>query len=191
MGIRMFTRAVQVTLILAGLGLLAACRPSTPPAATAAPVTPTAGLPEWFSMKMTDVRSGQTFTMNDFSGKVVLVQAMAEWCPTCRRQGDEVIKLHKLLGNPPDLISVSLDTDFNEDEASLKKYAANLGYDWYFAVAPLEVMRAVGNLYGPQYMNPPVSPMLIIDRQGTVYGLPYGLKGAQDLQKTIEPFLAP
>ncbi len=138
---------------------------------------------------MTDVRTGQPFTMSEFAGKVVLLETMAQWCPTCERQENEVKKLHELLGNPEDLVSISLDVDLHEDEASLKQYAERLGYDWILAVAPLEVARALGNLYSAQYLNPPASPMLIIDKNGNVFGLPLGLKSAESLKNTIEPYL--
>ena len=61
--------------------------------------------------------------------------------PTALFKATQVRKLHEALGNPEDLISVSLDVDFNEDEASLKEYASSYGFDWHFAVAPLLVAR--------------------------------------------------
>jgi hypothetical protein len=45
-------------------------------------------------------------------------------------------------------------------------------------------------LYTAQYLNPPLSPMLIIDRDGNVHHLEYGLKEAETLQKSVEPYLA-
>jgi len=98
-------------------------------------------------------------------------------------------KLRAALENPDDLISVSLDVDFNEDQASLKEYASGYGFDWHFAVAPLLVARALGNLYSAEYLNPPLSPMLIIDRDGNVHHLDYGKKDAETLQKIVEPYL--
>lgn len=153
------------------------------------PVPAAATTPEWFDMELTDAQSGETFTMNDYAGKVVLLETMAIWCPNCVIQGNEVRKLHQALGNPDDLISVSLDVDFNEDQASLKEYASGYGFDWHFAVAPLLVARALGNLYSAQYLNPPLSPMLIIDRDGNVHHLDYGKKDAETLQKIVEPYL--
>jgi len=154
-----------------------------------APATPTV-TPDWFNMELTDVQTGETFTMNDYAGKVVLLETMAMWCPSCLLQAGQVQKLHEVLGNPEDLISVSLDVDVNEDAASLKSYAVEYGLDWHLAVAPLEVARALGNLYTAQYLNPPLSPMLIIDRAGNVHHLEYGLKKAETLQKIVEPYLA-
>jgi cytochrome oxidase Cu insertion factor (SCO1/SenC/PrrC family) len=150
----------------------------------------TVSTPEWFDMELTDAQTGDVFTMNDFAGKVVLVESMAIWCPNCAVQANEVRNLHELLGNPEDLISVSLDVDFNETQASLKEYASGYGFDWRFAVAPIEVARALGNLYSAQYLNPPLSPMLIIDREGNVHELDYGKKDAETLAKLVEPFLA-
>ncbi|MEP7136662.1 MAG: TlpA disulfide reductase family protein [Chloroflexota bacterium] len=127
--------------------------------------------------------------MNDFKGKVVLVETMAMWCPNCLMQAGAVQKLHKALGNPEDLISVSLDVDSNEDEAALKEYASQYGLDWHLVVAPLLVERALGNLYSAQYLNPPLAPMLIIDREGNVHQLEYGIKTTAKLQELVKPYL--
>jgi len=146
--------------------------------------------PDWFNIQLTDAQTGKTFTMNDYAGKVVLVETMAIWCPNCIVQATQVRKLHEALGNPDDLISVSLDVDVNEDETSLKEYASSYLFDWHFSVAPLGVARALGNLYSAEYLNPPLSPMLVIDRDGNVHQLDYGLKDAETLQKIVEPYLA-
>jgi len=71
-----------------------------------------------------------------------------------------------------------------------KEYASQYGLDRHFAIAPLEVARALGNLYTAQYLNPPLSPMLIIGRDGNVHHLKYGLKDAETLQKIVVPYLA-
>jgi len=116
---------------------------------------------------------------------------MAMWCPTCLFQANEVRKMHKLLDNPDDVISISLDVDVHEDEAALKDYIKEYGFEWRFAIAPLEVARAMGNLYNAEYLNPPLSPMLIIDRNGEVHQLEYGKKSADKLFASVQPFIAP
>jgi thiol-disulfide isomerase/thioredoxin len=178
--------AVRAWYLAVGLVavLAAAC------SGTASPV-PASTAPEWFALEMTDVRTGESFSVDDFAGKVVLIETMAQWCPTCLQQEDEVRTLHELLGEPEDLVSISLDVDLNEDEASLKEYAATWGYDWRFAVSPLLVSRALGNLYSAQYLNPPLAPMLVIDRDGNAIQLPYGVKSAATLRKLLDPYLAP
>jgi thiol-disulfide isomerase/thioredoxin len=153
------------------------------------PMEDTPEIPAWFKIPMTDVNSGQAFTIADFKGKVVLVENMAIWCTTCLRQQNEVVELHKKLGEQPDLVSVGLDIDPNEDAAMLKQYIESKGFHWTYAVAALEVNREIGQLYGAQFLNPPSAPMLIIDRAGGVHPLPFGVKSAADLLQEVQQFL--
>jgi len=197
MRVQTFFYKTMFSLVLIGL-LLMACSPSgsttttEPITAGAVAATETAASEwDWFSVELTDAQTGQTFTMNDYAGKVVLVETMAIWCPNCIRQANEVRNMRKMLGNPDDLVSVSLDVDLHEDQASLKEYVEEFGFEWHYAVAPLEVARALGNLYSAQYLNPPLSPMLIIDRDGNVHTLEYGEKSAETLKKSVEPYLTP
>jgi len=44
------------------------------------------GRPAWFGVAIEDARTGETFKINDFAGKVVLVQTIAQWCNTCAYQ---------------------------------------------------------------------------------------------------------
>jgi thiol-disulfide isomerase/thioredoxin len=182
----------SLAAILLASQLLSACGPSASPAVptiSAGATTPST-TPDWFKIAMTDVRTGTTFAINDFAGKVVLIETIAQWCPNCLFQQAETRNLRQQLGNPADLILISLDVDTHEDEASLKKYAEDFGYDWRFTVVPPEVARALGNLYSAEYLNPPLEPMLLIDRQGNAHQLPYGAKKADILRTTLEPYLA-
>lgn len=181
MRLRTFVHNAWLILILMGL-ILQACGNSN--TATAAQK------PAWFDFELTDVQTGQTFTMNDYAGKVVLVNTMAVWCPTCTLQAAYIYHVRDRLGHPDDLVLVSLDTDLHEDATVLKKSIAPYAYDWHFAVAPIEVDRALGNLYSAEYLNPPLEPMLIIGRDGSVHQLEFGLKDTDALQKVLEPYFA-
>jgi thiol-disulfide isomerase/thioredoxin len=146
-------------------------------------------LPVWFQASLTNVNDGTAFVINDFAGKVVLVETMAVWCPTCKRQQDQINSLHNEIGMNPDLVTISLDIDPNENATMLQTYAADNGFDWIYAVAPKDVAHDIGSLYGDQFLNPPSTPMLIIDRNGEAHPLPFGVKSADDLMKAIEPYL--
>jgi cytochrome oxidase Cu insertion factor (SCO1/SenC/PrrC family) len=186
----------SVIIILVFALVLSACTPAQQtsstlePKSTTASVTATSNFSDWVNIQMTDVRTGETFTINDFAGKVVLIETMAQWCPNCLFQQGETRKMSDQLGNPEDLVLISLDVDLHEDEATLKKYTEDFGFEWHFAVASLEVSRALGNLYNAEYLNPPLDPMLLIDRQGNAHQLEYGLKEADKLQEIVEPYLA-
>ena len=85
--------------------------------------------------------------------------------------------------------SIGLDIDPNEDAVTLKNYIERNGFTWLYAVSPIEVSREISQLYGDQFLNPPSTPMLIIDRAGEVHLLPFGIKSASELQSALEPFL--
>ena len=146
--------------------------------------------PAWFDVSFKDVNSGEEFKVSDFAGKVVLVENLAMWCSTCKKQQGEIKELHETLGMDKDLVSIGFDIDVNEVESDLKKYTEANGFDWYYAVAPVEVTQEFEKLYGAQYLNPPSAPMLIVDRKGEVHPLPFGLKSAEDLKSYIDPYLA-
>lgn len=145
--------------------------------------------PAWISAALTDVRTGQTFSIQDFKGKVVLVEPMAVWCPKCLQQQRQVQALHAQLGDRDDFISIGLGIDPNEDAAKLKDFVENQGFDWLYAVSPSDVSRDLSSLYGANFLNPPSTPMLLVDRHGAVHTLPFGIKSADELLQFIQPFL--
>lgn len=146
--------------------------------------------PAWFGASLKDVRNGKSFTINDLKGKVILVETMAVWCSTCYKQQTEIQTLHESLGMREDFVSLALDIDPNEDESVLAGYIQqNSGFDWPYAIASSDIAREIGNTYGDQFLNPPSAPILVIDRQGVAHPLPFGLKSADDLMKTIQPYL--
>lgn len=145
--------------------------------------------PNWFSVSLTDANTGSEFTLNDYEGKVVLVEMMAVWCSTCKQQQDQIKALHEQLGMPADLVTVSLDIDPNEDLDTVKSYLTSAGYDWLYAVAPADVSREIASLYGDQFLNPPSAPVLIVDRHGAVHPLPFGVKSADDLMQAVNMYL--
>jgi thiol-disulfide isomerase/thioredoxin len=147
-------------------------------------------VPDWFGVSLTDVRSGKTFSINDARGKVILVETMAVWCTNCRIQQKEIKALHDKLGMQEDLLIISLDIDPNENQSDLKAHAEKYGFDWLYAVAPAAVAREIGNLYTQQFLNPPSTPMLVIDRHGVAHALPFGIKSGDDLAAAVNMYLS-
>jgi len=146
-------------------------------------------MPVWYGVPLTNVTNAQTFKISDFKGKVVLVETMARWCSNCKKQQDAVKALHEKLGMSDDFVIIAMDIDPNENASDLKKYAAGNAFDWIYVVSPPEVSREIANLYGDQFLNPPSTPILIIDRQGTAHPLPFGIKSTDNLFKIVDEFL--
>ncbi len=157
---------------------------------TATPDAMMAETPAWFDVELTDARTGKTFSINSFKGKVVLVETMAQWCSNCLKQQTQVKALHDMLGMNDDFVSVGLDIDPNENAADLKNYVESKGFDWLYAVPPADVIREISNLYTAQFLNPPSTPILIVDRHGVAHPLPFGIKSADDLAAAVKMYLS-
>jgi thiol-disulfide isomerase/thioredoxin len=145
--------------------------------------------PEWFTVSLTDVSSMMSFTIKDLKGKVVLVEPFAIWCPNCLQQQNQVKMLHEKLGEREDFVSIGLNVDPNENAEDVKAYINQRGFDWKYVNAPSEVQRNISDLYGTLYLNPSSTPIFIIDRQGVVHLLPFGVKSAETLYEALQPFL--
>lgn len=133
------------------------------------------------AVELTDVRSGETFTLGDLaeSNGPVLLETMAVWCSNCRAQQQEVVIAHER----GEFTSVSLDVDLSESPEDLAAYADREGFDWHFAMADPELYRALQDRFGVASTNPPSTPLIIIAADGTVTPLEFGrgTRGAEEL----------
>ncbi len=146
--------------------------------------------PAWFETEFVNVNNGETFRIADLKGKVILVETMATWCSNCLKQQKQVKALHEMLGDMnADLVSVGVGIDINENAEMLKSYVQKQGFDWYYTIATAGVANEIGNLYGTQFLNPPSTPILLIDRSGEVHVLPFGIKDAASLKDAVLPLL--
>jgi thiol-disulfide isomerase/thioredoxin len=184
--------AAAVLALLTGCSA-AGIKPTAAPSVGAGPtieINASPTVPSWFGVEMTDVNTGKPFRIGDFSGKVVLVETMATWCPTCQGEMSQVKDLIGMYGKG-DLVAVALDVDPNEDAALLKKYVDKNGFGWLVAIAPTSVGRFLSEHYDQGYLNPPLLPMLYIDKTGGVWGLPFGAKSAAQIKQALDPFMTP
>jgi len=145
--------------------------------------------PAWTTTEVLNVNTDETFKVADYQGKVVLVETLAMWCSNCKKQQEQVKILHDKLSNESDFVSIGLGIDINENLDDLKKYTQNFGFDWVYTVATKEMAQEIGSLYGDQFLNPPATPVLLIDKKGEVHVLPFGIKSAEDLEAAVTPLL--
>ena len=145
--------------------------------------------PTWLDYKFTDAVTGETFSISGFKGKVVLVETMAMWCSNCMKQQIQVRELHELLGERDDFIGIGIDVDLNEDLAMLATYVQKNDFSWLYSVASTEVLAGIQDSLGGQFLNPPSTPIVLFDKEGTAHALPFGIKSADELLSFVEPFL--
>ncbi len=169
-----------VVLALLGTILLSGCAQPASPAPAPAPSAAGA----WMDIELTDVVTGQKFKISDFKGKPVLLESFAVWCPTCLQQQKQTKKLKESEGDA--IIHVSLDTDPNEDEAKVREHIERNDFDWYFAISPIELTRALIDDFGLNIVSAPRAPLILICEDQSTRFLRSGVKTADELLSEIE-----
>jgi hypothetical protein len=132
---------------------------------------------------LTDVRSGETFTLAELAAEdgPVLVEPMAVWCSNCRAQQHEVKRAHE---GGAAFTSVSLDVDLSEAPQDLAAYADREGFDWRFAMADAALYRLLQERFGIGATNPPLTPLTVVEVDGTVRPLEFGV-GTREADQLI------
>lgn len=136
----------------------------------------------WRTAELTDVRTGETFTIAGFD-RPVLVESFAVWCPTCTRQQKEIQTLHDQVGD--DIVSVSVDTDPNEDAAKVRNHIQKHGFDWRYVVAQPAFLQSLIDHFGPSITTAPLSPIVVVCPDGTAERLQNGVKPASTLRREV------
>jgi cytochrome oxidase Cu insertion factor (SCO1/SenC/PrrC family) len=137
--------------------------------ATATPGERTTATPgavdDWRAVELTDVTTDESFSIERFDGRPVLVEFFAVWCPVCTNQQEEV---GVLTDRMDDVVAVSLNVDSNEDAEQVREHAGEHGFDWYYAVAPPSMTRALVEEFGPIVTNAPAAPVVTVCPGGSV-----------------------
>jgi cytochrome oxidase Cu insertion factor (SCO1/SenC/PrrC family) len=168
--------------------------PAASPAAASVPApataTPLAQVDRaaWQTAALTDVRTGDTFTLADFAGKVVAIEPMAAWCVNCLHQQQEAVKALAAIDSE-DIVYISLGIDPTELPEDLAAYAEVRGFDWRFVLADRDLLRQLAGEFGDQVLSPPSTPKILIGRDGTVTGPSFGMKDAETLEAELRAAL--
>jgi thiol-disulfide isomerase/thioredoxin len=85
-----------------------------------------------FALAFKDAVTGKAFDIEDYKGKVVLLDFWATWCGPCLEKIPELKKLHAELGNKGlQIVGVSLDVPEKEGGLTkLKDFVAANKLDW-------------------------------------------------------------
>jgi len=178
--------AVVFTLAFGAFAFAQDSTPSTPAIGSPTPSgTPIAGWKEWQTMEMTDVQTGKTLTLADYYGKTVLIQPMATWCSSCRKQQQAILESRKAEGGE-DILVISISVETTLDEKELLDYATAEGFDWPFVVASDDLLKALVEEFGRSLANPPSTPHFLLLPDGTFTDLETGSLSAEEITKWIE-----
>lgn len=176
---------VMLAFGLVGVILLSGCVQQPPSEEASVPqVKEMKSATAWIDVALTDVATGNDFKISDFKGKPILLESFAVWCPTCLRQQEMTKKVKLREGDA--IIHISLDTDPNEDEARVREHLQTHGFDWYFAVSPIELTNALIDEFGLTIVNAPSAPVLLICEDQSTRLLRSGVKSADELLSDVD-----
>jgi len=102
--------------------------------------------------------NGKDFRLNEYKGKVILLNFMATWCPDCRASVPYLKKIYARY-NPQGLIMFNIDIEETEDKVT----AFSKKYDLPFTTL-LDRQGTIARSYG--VVGVPVK--VLIDREGRI-----------------------
>ncbi|MGQ9581932.1 MAG: redoxin domain-containing protein [Thermoplasmatota archaeon] len=118
---------------------------------------------------------GATFSLSGFRGRVVVLDMMATWCPTCNQEIPELVGLHR---SRPDAVIVSIDVDRSESAELLESHMRSRGADWTLATDTDNVMQKYGVTEIPK--------IVVVDPGGRVTFAKAELVKSDELVRAVE-----
>lgn len=136
----------------------------------------------WLEHPLTDVATGEVFTLDDYAGTPLLVETMATWCGNCRRQLTNLSEAHaELEATGADVAYVVISVERGLPDAALAEYAERQGFPFRFAVADDALLGMLADRFGRGVLNPPSTPHVILSASGEISELRTGFSDPAEL----------
>lgn len=124
---------------------------------------------------------GRPGSINDWRGRVVIVNFWASWCPPCREEIPGLISIQRqFAAKGVQVVGIAVDSVENA-----RTSAAELKIDYPVLIAGIEVIdltRKLGNRAGA------LPYTVILNREGKVIATHLGLISEADLARLITPY---
>ena len=125
---------------------------------------------------------GKPRNISAWDGKVLLVNFWATWCPPCRKEIPDLMKLQHAYGKRGlQVIGVAID-----DKQKIRDYADTMGIDYPILFGSQDAIE-VATRYGDYFGAIPYS--VIINRQGRIVFTHRGELSPKLAEQTIKPLL--
>jgi thiol-disulfide isomerase/thioredoxin len=130
-------------------------------------------------LALKDLR-GRTVHISDYRGKIVLLNFWATWCPPCRAEIPDLVKLQREYGKRGlQIIGITYPP---ERRASVRRFTRRLKVNYPIALGT----RKTKALFSADETLPLT---VIIDREGTIRGTIAGILLPEEFNEQIKPLL--
>lgn len=112
-----------------------------------------------FKMKTID---GKTFQLSKLRGKTIVLDFWASWCPDCRKDAPEVVRMYREYGaQGVEFVGVSMDTDVSAWRNACQQFGIE-----YTQISELKKFKEtnITRSYGVKW----IPSMVVIDKEGKV-----------------------
>ena len=126
----------------------------------------------------TDILNGKKVNLSDFKGRIVLVNFFATWCPPCRAEIPDIIKLESENTSNFTVIAVALD----QSEADVVNFARNKNLPYPVIMGNNDIVRQWGGIFS-------IPTSFIINKDGKAVAKYIGGRDYEGWKDVIKPFL--
>lgn len=124
---------------------------------------------------------GNTVRTSDLKGKVVLLNFWATWCPPCRDEVPDFVRLQsKYRDQGLAIVGLSLDQGGARD---VRPFADEYDVNYTMLIAGQETADAYGGIVG-------IPTTFVLDRNGTIVKRFVGRASSEAFEEAIRPLLA-
>lgn len=124
--------------------------------------------------------NGRTVRLSDYKGKVVVINFWATWCPPCRAEMPDLVRLQREHGK--DGLQIIGITYPPEQRARVRRFARNLKVNYPIILGTRE-MKA-------RFSSEETLPLtVVINRDGKVSDIISGILLRQEIDEKIKPLL--
>lgn len=123
---------------------------------------------------------GSTIRLSDYQGKVVLINFWATWCPPCRAEMPELVRLQQEYGKRGlQIIGITYPP---ERRRRVRKFARSVKVNYPIALGTHQT-RAL-------FSEDETLPLtIIIDRRGLLHGVISGILLPKEFEEIVKPLL--
>ncbi|MBI2183895.1 MAG: TlpA family protein disulfide reductase [Thaumarchaeota archaeon] len=130
---------------------------------------------------LTDIEGSQ-FCLEEFRGRVVLIDLMATWCIACEDQALQLKDVYEKYSSKG-VVFISVSVDVGEYPRDVKGFRDYIGAEWRFAIDTLTTR--VGLKYESKYLP----TLYLVDKNGFIVWSEKGVTDAATLSKLLDKYV--